>query len=620
MCPACDCILDLSFLELGDDVAKTDASHFEDEKTGAETLATMSHAEAHDDFDEKTGATPLVADDEDLVGDTNDDAPTVGDSPDDDILFDGTDAPLDLEDEPVGVIGGASPIATSAEEIAATLGDAMEPFAMSSSDAPLVDDDVVAAVAADAGDERGAYGAEAIILGNVGVGAGATDFESMLSDATSSIPLADGGLARVFEPSPVYVSESVQKMVEADAVLALREGANLAALSLSPFEQHVLSFIDGQRPVARIRKKAGLGASDLKIAIGMLSDRNLIVVKGHIKPDVRSMLDEGDLDESGEFALDDNELPPPSADDDRAREAPIDLPLDAMSPLPSRTRTLPDPDALPIEPVDEGESVFSGGPPVRAAALRSAMPPREEAKPPPRPQTQAPASQSSAASAGRGVPLPSHAAAASTASRPSAPSSPQPVSVRVAAAQPVDAGSKSKALQVLELGLADLRNGKKSRALGYVKMAAELDPTNEKAQVLLKDWAHADKLAKAESEDHLLVADAQRAEDQGQYDRAAELYRKAIAMKPNEPELYNRLGIICALRLQDFTSATSALMKACELAPDNLAYRSNLGKIFKISDGAKPSALYRGSDSDALRDAAKENAKPTGFMSKLRGK
>ena len=61
-------------------------------------------------------------------------------------------------------------------------------------------------------------------------------------------------------------------------------------------------------------------------------------------------------------------------------------------------------------------------------------------------------------------------------------------------------------------------------------------------------------------------------------------------------------------------------MKACELAPDNLAYRSNLGKIFKISDGAKPSALYRGSDSDALRDAAKENAKPTGFMSKLRGK
>jgi hypothetical protein len=416
----------------------------------------------------------------------------------------------------------------------------------------------------------------------------------------------------------------VQKMFEPDAVLSLREGANLGALQLSPFEQHVLSFIDGQRPVARIRKKAGLGASDLKIAIGMLSDRNLIVVTGHIKPDVRAMLDVGDLDESGEFALapgahlgddDGNELPPPFDPN-----APMDLPLDAMTPLPPLTtaaRTLPDPDALPVPvdaaPVDDGESVFSGGGPVRAAAPRAPVKPAAPMRPP----TQAPGQAQP-----RAVPsAPSPSPSASASASPSAsPSSPVPVSVRVAAAQPVDAAAKSKALQVLELGLADLRAGKKSRALTYVRMAADLDPSNEKAQALLKDWQQAEKLAKAESEDQLLVADAQRAEDQGQHDRAAELYRKAIALKPNEPELYNRLGIICALRLEDFTSATNALMKACELAPENLAYRSNLGKIFKIADGAKPSALYKGSDSDALKSAAKANKSGGGFLNKLRGK
>jgi hypothetical protein len=65
-----------------------------------------------------------------------------------------------------------------------------------------------------------------------------------------------------------------------DAVLGMRGPAPLDA---SPFELHVAGLVDGVRPVARIKKKSGLSSSDLRIALGMLRDRNLLRLVGIIE-------------------------------------------------------------------------------------------------------------------------------------------------------------------------------------------------------------------------------------------------------------------------------------------------------------------------------------------------
>lgn len=619
VCATCDCILDMSFLDLPD---RPDDDAF-DEKTSAEM------------FDDKTGAETLA--------------------------FDAAAPPVDAPASVAGLFTGS---ARTAPDVANDYGDAVD--FLDDDDAPIVDDDLIDDFTTDVGDER-AYGGEAIILGNIGPTA--NDFESMLSDATSSIPLTDG-IARTFEPVPVYVGQNIQKMIEIDAVLALREGANVAALQLSPFEQHVLSFIDGQRPVARIRKKAGLGAADITIAIGMLSDRNLIVVKGYIKPDVRALLDDDDLDETGEIQLPPPE-PSPTGPDARAPVAGtplvtsvMDLPLDALTPLlpqPSAPRAfhalddLDDLDDLEDAPVpayaqapahaavqpapaqaaqtrdhgeDQEESVFAGGGPVRQAPVLKPAVPRSAGGVPLRAAIPTPVPRSGAQTASPPVPVSVRVAPKLTTTRagppagvaaPAGPASPAPSAPSAPSGPIVDGNARAKAQQMLELGLADLRAGKKARALSYVKMALTFDPGNAKAKGLVNDWANAEKVAKAEAEDELLVADAHLAETQGQYERAAELYKKAIVLKPDEPELRNRLGILFALRLKDYTAATNELMKACELAPDNLAYRSNLGKIFKIADGGPATTLHAGSDSAALTEAARAAAKPSGFLDRLRG-
>src|SRR4051812_21694358 len=97
-------------------------------------------------------------------------------------------------------------------------------------------------------DTRGSYGGEALIIGDA-----SGDFEAMLSDATGAFAL--DGVPRILEPAPVYIASNVQEMMQAAAVLQLKEGAKPHALLLSPGEKKVVGLIDGERPVARIRKK-----------------------------------------------------------------------------------------------------------------------------------------------------------------------------------------------------------------------------------------------------------------------------------------------------------------------------------------------------------------------------
>jgi hypothetical protein len=65
----------------------------------------------------------------------------------------------------------------------------------------------------------------------------------------------------------------------ANAVLEVRP----TPVVLPPLERHLASFIDGFRPVARLRKKSGLSSDELLDALRALRDRGLLVLTGIIE-------------------------------------------------------------------------------------------------------------------------------------------------------------------------------------------------------------------------------------------------------------------------------------------------------------------------------------------------
>lgn len=117
------------------------------------------------------------------------------------------------------------------------------------------------------------------------------DFDSLLAEHTGGmhVEVPPGG---VFVPAPAAATNDVDAMCEPNAVLAWKPGVDLASMQLSPFELYILGMIDGRRPVARIRKKTRLVMSDLKVAIGILAARDLLVLKGTLEP-------EGDGEDDG---------------------------------------------------------------------------------------------------------------------------------------------------------------------------------------------------------------------------------------------------------------------------------------------------------------------------------
>src|SRR5687767_319669 len=95
---------------------------------------------------------------------------------------------------------------------------------------------------------------DALVLGGLD-----EPIDMMFSETTGSFLTADTlDVDRKILRGPVYVGKSVQDLMKPEAVLAQAKDIERRKVALSPFELHVLSFIDGVRPVARLRKKTGL--------------------------------------------------------------------------------------------------------------------------------------------------------------------------------------------------------------------------------------------------------------------------------------------------------------------------------------------------------------------------
>ncbi len=103
----------------------------------------------------------------------------------------------------------------------------------------------------------------------------------------------------------------------------------------------------------------------------------------------------------------------------------------------------------------------------------------------------------------------------------------------------------------------------------------------KKHQLALEMFATAQKEMKGRNED--LASDAfffsygAAAEQAGQFEKAAELLKKCIELKPDSPEAYNYLGYMWADRGERLEEAGALIKKAVDMEPENAAYLDSLG-------------------------------------------
>ena len=96
----------------------------------------------------------------------------------------------------------------------------------------------------------------------------------------------------------LYVSGRSQAFIAPDAIPAIMK--HVDGKSLTPFEQHVLEYVDGRRPVERIQRHAGLNDVEVKTALANLADRGVVKIIG------RAFADDLPLDDSFEISPEDN--------------------------------------------------------------------------------------------------------------------------------------------------------------------------------------------------------------------------------------------------------------------------------------------------------------------------
>ena len=161
----------------------------------------------------------------------------------------------------------------------------------------------------------------------------------------------------------------------------------------------------------------------------------------------------------------------------------------------------------------------------------------------------------------------------------------------------VVAASLPKAEELYELALKDRAAGNLSRGSMYAKMALEQAPHDKRYQDLVAQYA-AGADHKREPEELKLFQQAQRADEKGDHKKAVELLRRALELAPQSAGLHNQLGVILATRLKDYDAATHHLMQACDLDPKNGAYKNNLGKV--VARGSTTSKKEEGGGLMAL--------------------
>jgi len=138
-------------------------------------------------------------------------------------------------------------------------------------DRSIVDDDGV--FGSSKGQRDLSFGDDAVIFGD-GVG----DYDAF--DAVDT-----GFVQKELTNARIYVGGATQNLMRADAIPERVKDASVEDAALTPYELHILQFVNGKRPVGRIRRKSGMEDPDVKLAIAMLADKRLIRLAGHVSED-----------------------------------------------------------------------------------------------------------------------------------------------------------------------------------------------------------------------------------------------------------------------------------------------------------------------------------------------
>jgi hypothetical protein len=110
----------------------------------------------------------------------------------------------------------------------------------------------------------GEFGEDAIILG---------DGQGEYSDFSSRDA---GGLTREVTQARFYIGGATAALLHPDAVPEVVPGIADTSIKMSPFEMHVIGFINGKRSIGRIHKKSAMEDSEFKVAVSMLADKGVI--------------------------------------------------------------------------------------------------------------------------------------------------------------------------------------------------------------------------------------------------------------------------------------------------------------------------------------------------------
>lgn len=176
-----------------------------------------------------------------------------------------------------------------------------------------------------------------------------------------------------------------------------------------------------------------------------------------------------------------------------------------------------------------------------------------------------------------------------------APLSAESVEAPSAGVKPALGTSRGQARALYGEALVDKADGKLSRARMNAKLAAVMDPSNDVYRDAVAAWAQKKNGTGSgdEQPEEVHLYERAQAIEETDVDTAIELLQEGIALNPSVAAFHNRLGVVLALKKGEFSEAARCVRRAVTLEPDNLHYKSNLGKIEKKAQQQDRNAAAR---------------------------